>query len=101
MSRSDLAGAQQAVDIMNGPGWAFAAAVSLCEQPLPVRQAIVSAGESEFISQGRHGYQGQGFKTSDIRQIFQAVRHITETDADPMLVASGDLITRVSRVFAD
>lgn len=53
--------------------WVQSGKMVMCSLDLETRQAIVAAGEDEFVRLGHRGFNGQGYRTQDLREIYQAV----------------------------
>lgn len=72
---------KQIEDALDPEKWRVAAAVALGSQSLEYRQAIVAAGEEEFVRIARRGFSGQGFRTEDLKHIFRAIKRKTQAQA--------------------
>ena len=74
MSRDFLRPTGEAVkDALSQEKWVEAGKMTMCSLDLETRQAIVAAGEDEFVRLAHRGFHGQGYRTRDLREIYQAL----------------------------
>lgn len=79
MSRDFLRPTGEAVrEALTQEKWIQAGKMTMCSLDLETRQAIVAAGEDEFVRLAARGFHGQGYRTQDLREIYRAVLRKTK-----------------------
>lgn len=74
MSRDFLHATGEAVKgALTQEKWVEAGKMAMSSLDLETRQAIVAAGEDEFVRLAHRGFHGQGYRTQDLREIYQAI----------------------------